>query len=255
MSLKFLFSKEINSSNPQPNSQEDKNTMCNTFNGHNYDRATTLADVKKISAFYSETLANGWVEAIFEAMSSHGSFVKPIALAFVCELVRGKQTGMGIKNFGFFIPFSGMSMDGGLIRYQTPIITEVHNAWLSFTMGQWSKKTLTSLLHTYDIELLELHDCGCISTDPALSQTEDFSKLYEAINHFRSYGETRGTAVVQIDCFDDYTTDMTKDALEAYSRIEQLMQTLPDKPNFQIPTSVLEAQETVRELFSVPAFV
>ena len=253
MSLKFLFNKEISSSNLQPNSQE-KHIMCHTFNGNNWDRVATSTDVAEIVQRYSGTLPDGLVAKIFQAMTSCG-FIKPIALAFVCELVAGKINNLGVKNFGFFIPFSGMSLDGGLIRYQTPVIVECHNAWASFSMGQRSKEALVDLLRDCNVELMELHDCGCISTDPMLSQTRIFGETYRSVNFFRSFAESVGYPVITVDSFDELQTDMSLDALEAYSRIEQLMQTLSDKPNFQIPASVFEAQEVVRGLFSVTTLV
>ena len=188
--------------------------MCHTFNGNNWDRVATSTDVAEIAQAYSGTLPNGLVAKIFQAMISCG-FIKPIALAFVCELVRGKQTGMGVKNFGFFIPFSGMSLDGGLIRYQTPVIVECHNAWASFSMGQRSKEALVDLLRGYNIELMELHDCGCISTNPAVTQTKAFGEAYRSVNFFRSFAESAGYPVITVDSFDQLQTDMSLDALEA----------------------------------------
>jgi hypothetical protein len=222
--------------------------MCHTFNGKNWDRVATDNDLEIISNFYS-TLPTNLVQKIFKAMRSYGS-IKPIALAFVCELVKGKLSDSGVPNFGFFMPFSGMSLDGGLIRYQTPVIVECHNAWASFSMGQRSKEALISLLRTFNVELMELHDCGCISTDPDLALTSEFDRLYYEVNMFRSFAESAGYPVVTIESFDNIITDMTPQSITSYANIAKVLGLLTDSPMSVVPSHILSAQRTVKQLFA-----
>lgn len=222
--------------------------MCTTHNGNKWDRAANTKDADEIELFYSNTLPDKIVQKIYNAMTLN-SYIKPIALVFVCELVKGKILNLGIPNFGYFLPFSAMSLDGGYIRYQTPTIIEVHNAWASFSMGQKPKEELITLLRKYSIEIMEVHDCGCISTDPTMTNTKRFKDNYNNVNLFRSYPESAGFPVITTNIIEHLSTDMTKEAIESYARIEEYIQTLTSNTTSVVPDKVFHAKQSVKDLF------
>lgn len=225
--------------------------MCHTWNGKNWDRPATPSDVKIISSFYSE-LRPALVSKCFERMISYGSSIRPLALALLCELVNGHFKNNSDNSDFFMMPFSAMALNGSLVRYQTSIMSECHKAWSSFSMGELSKKSLVGLLSSFDITFMEVHDCGCLTMKRGLEFSNKFVEDYTAINTFRSYAESLGRPVLRIDSFEglDVVTDMTpKDeewkAVQAYERIQDVLELLTDVPNSDTPENVREAEAHV----------